>query len=341
VKSVAPAAARAETGEPRFAYLVMTHKAPRQVEALQERIRALSPRAHVVVHHDARAPDVPWGGAPPPSVRLLERQPVLWGDWSMVEATLRLLRCGVDEADADWLVLLSGEHWPVVDLRAWELGTARGGADAIVDADRLPSRLRFGHSDPEANQYLARSLHRWTYFPRPRGGLPHRALGGLMKLSRALHPLYQMEYAHRREAWLVGRRRRRTGLRGITLYRGSQWIALNQKAARRVLEADPGLVDWFAKSWIPDEAFLQTVLHNDRELTVRNAKTTFVLDTPLRPTPGWMRLDLDDVPAVAASGAPFARKIDPVERPDVVLALDGLVERSRAVSRMDTRRSPG
>ena len=190
--------------QPHFAYLLLSHNNPRQVEALARRILDLSPHAQIVVHHDSRAADPPWGGRPSAPIHLVERGRVSWGDWSMIEATLRMLRYAVDQLDADWFVLVSGEHRPAVDLRQWEMTAAESGNDALLGAVRLPAHLRFGTSDFELNQYLARSRHRWRLVSRPRRNAVHRAMGLLMKISTRIRPIMSVEYIHRRDAWAVG-----------------------------------------------------------------------------------------------------------------------------------------
>ena len=282
---------------PRFAYLLLTHKEANNVEELAGRILELSPRAHVVVHHDLNAVDTPWSGHPAEPFHMVERGPVEWGSWSMVEATHRLLRYALAELDAEWFVLLSGEHRPIVELERWEVRTALSGTDVFAKADRLPSRLRFGRRLRNANTYLARSRHRWRVVPRPRRAATHRAFGALMKLGRLAAPLFSIEYVHRREAWVVGTRRRLGTMRGQPLYRGSQWIVLNRRAAEIAVETDPAVSKWFERSWIPDETYFQTILRHDTRLVVSESLMTFVLDTPERPTRGWMRLDKEDLPA--------------------------------------------
>jgi hypothetical protein len=313
-----------------FAYLLLTHKDPAQVEELAQRILDLSPGAQVVVHHDAGAPAQPWAGRPPDRVHLVERGPVTWGDWSMLDATLRMLRFAKHHLRADWFVLLSGEHRPTVDLLPWEASTAASGNDALLGASRLPNRLHWGRHDFDRNQYLARSLHRWWLVGRPRHPAFHYSLGLLMKLSARTRPIVSLEYVHRREAWAVGVRRRTRPVRGWTFFRGSQWFALNRRAALAALSIDPGVVEWFTKSWIPDEAFLHTALRRDPDLVIADTPTTFVLDTPAQPYPGWMRLSLHDLPAAWASGLPFARKVDPLDRPEVVARIDEAVDRQTA-----------
>ena len=154
--------------------------------------------------------DVPWGGRPPDRVHLVERDRIYWGDWSIVEATLRMVRFALEELHADWFVILSGEHWPVTDLRPWELSTVASGIDAFVKANPLPHRLRFGRGDDDfngENMFLTRCLHQWVTMEQPRSPVAHRAIGGLWKLSRYVQPFVAIEYSHRREAWFFGRPR--------------------------------------------------------------------------------------------------------------------------------------
>ena len=197
VERVSPSAPE----RPRFAYLLLTHKGPRHVESLARRIQDLSP-----ARADRRAPrraaaGLPWGGSPPRGVHLVEPGRVAWGDWSMIEASLRMIRFAMDRLEADWFVLLSGEHRPAVDLRQWEASTVASGIDALLGAERLPDHLHFGTADFDQNQHLARSRHRWRLFARPRAEVGHRSVGVLAKLSARTRPLVSVEYIHRREAW--------------------------------------------------------------------------------------------------------------------------------------------
>ncbi len=207
------------------------------------------------------------------------------------------------------------------------------GNDALLDAERLADHLQFGLANFERNEFLARTRHNWRLIARPRRPVVHRFMGLLMKLSWYMRPVVSVEYIHRRNAWAVGRRRRLHPVRDWSFYRGSQWFALNRRAARAALTIDSGVTQWFERSWIPDEAFFQTALRRVPGLVVANTPTTFVLDTPEKPYPGWMQLSPEDVPAALASGLPFARKVDPATRPEVVASIDRAADRERAERR--------
>jgi Core-2/I-Branching enzyme len=308
------------------AYLVLSHKNPRQVEALAQRILGLSPTAHVVIHHDLKGGPPPWDGRPPTRVDFVERSSVTWGGWSIVEATLRMIRFALEQLDSEWLVIVSGEHWPVSDLAAWEAAMLESRSDAFMPAERLPRRLRFGRADPDLNRDLARCRLRWFTIPRPRSTPLDRVLAALSKLSNLTHPLCKFEYSMRNDAWFVGLPRRRGPLAGWDLYKGSEWFACNRRSAEVILRADDRVTAWFRHSHIPDESYFQSLLHHDGGVTIDGALVTWVPPQPPRPTPGWMLLKERELPQVAGSRAAFARKLDPERNPEVMAAIDQLVD---------------
>ena len=340
----APQTDDAPTGtlqQPRFAYMLLTHKDPHHVEELAARILELSPLGRVIIHHDLASEPLPWQGRPPNRVHFVDRRRVLWGDWSIVDATLSMVRFAHEQLDADWFVLLSGEHRPVVDLRQWEEKTAASDVDAFVDASPLAAKLHYGRSNEDDNRFLARCLHRWVTFGQPRLEIGQKGLGGLWRLSRYVLPLFAIEYSHRRKAWFIGSPRRRGRPANLTFHKGSQWVGFNRRSAVTVLNTDTSVTQWFMQGHIPDETYLQSVLYNTPELIVKNELVTYVPEGPERPTAArWMVLDHEDLVTVWESGAAFARKVDPDERPEVLKALDDKVDRDRGIGTPSSMEGP-
>jgi hypothetical protein len=246
-----------------------------------------------------------------------------------------MIRFAHDDLGADWFVMLSGEHRPVVDLRQWERSIMASGVDAFSEAEALRPSIHFGRSGEDVNRFLARCLHRWVTLKEPRYAIGNKVFTGFWRISRYVLPFCAIEYAHRRQAWFVGLPRRRGRPEGTIFYKGTQWIGFNRRSAEAVLGADTAVTEWFKRSHIPDETYLQTVLHNAPGLTVSSDLVTYVPESPLHPYARWMVLSQEELPVVWRSGAAFARKVDPDERPDVIKAIDEKVEderRSRGVS---------
>ncbi len=321
----------------RWAYLVLCHQNPGQVEGLTRRILELSPTAHIVIHYDLKGGPPPWDGRPPARVHFVERTTVEWGGWSIVEATLRMIRFAQEQLGSEWLVVISGEHWPVTDLAAWEADVADSRCDALLPAEELPARPRFGLRDADASRDLARCRLRWFTVRRPRWSPIHRALSALAKVSNLTHPVFKLEFSLRNEAWFFGVARRRGPLKGWDLYKGSEWFACNRRSAGVILQADQGVASWFRHSHIPDESYFQSLLHHDPQLTIARTVVTWVPPQPPRPTPGWMLLKANELPQVTASGAAFARKLHPNRNPEVSAAIDTLVDAGRHRSEVRSR----
>jgi len=307
------------------AYLILTHKDPSQVEALARRIHDLSPRSQIVVHHDRKADTLPWNSTPPQWAHLVERVPVEWGDWSIVEATLRMFRFAHEELKATWCVVLSGEHWPVVNLESWERHLATSGVDAYLPAVLLPHRLHFGPSDLDGNRFLARCVHRWFRINRPRSEFTHKALAGLSKISLWIHPVAKLEFSLRSNAWFLGIPRSRGPVRGWDLYKGSEWLACSARATAALLDTNAAVTDWFRRCHIPDESYVQTILRRAPGLVIDKADVTWVPPEPEISQAGWMMLKTTQLPHIRETGVAFARKVDPSKNPEVIGAIDAEV----------------
>jgi hypothetical protein len=316
---------------PRVAYLVMSHKNPAQVEALAGRILELSPAGEVVIHHDAAAAEVPYGGAPPARIRMVAPIRVLWGDWSVVEASLRLLRFATDEFDPDWFVFLSGEDRPVRDLAVWENELASSRSSGFVPARELTTRPAFGRRPSADDLNYVRYAHKWRPL-RPAHGAGRRLLHGLRFVSVYMQPLWKIEYSDRRDRWFLGVRRRSRLPRDWALYTGPQWMAIDRTAARALFDVDESVTTWFRHTWIPDQGFFQTVLHNQSQLRLRPDLVTYVVPHTTAKRQGWMTLTTADLDAVARSGAAFARKFDPGVDPEALPLIDASIDAARRMA---------
>lgn len=319
----------------RCAYLILSHKDRRQVEALAHRILELSPRANVVIHHDLKDDTLPWDGRPPARVYLVERTAVEWGGWSIVDATLRMIRFAHEHLHREWLVIVSGEHWPVTDLEAWEARVIASGADALMPTEVLPTRLRFGARNKEANRDLARCRLRWFRVRRPRTAAVQKIVSALSKLSDFTHPVFKLEFSLRNDSWFVGLPRGRRPVKQWDLHKGSEWFACSARSASVLLQADPQVASWFEHSHIPDESYFQSLLHHDGRLHIDRSVVTWVPPQPPTPTPGWMLLKAEELSLVSASGAAFARKLVPSRNSEVMAAIDAHVGAGRRALLVD------
>ena len=299
-----------------FCYVVVAHESS-GTERLVRRIRAVSPGARVLVRfEDPDAFDAAAlrrAGAIP----FVSRVRVRWGTWSLTEAMLEALGQAQAMTGASHYVLISGQDYPIRDLRRWEAGLTTDGVDALLEpiADH-PQDWRF----------------RWhaVDVTRPRHAGAYRLVRHAgWRLGTVTRPVVQIlpRFTATDRHWLIGVARPwARPPRGLRVTKCSQWMMLSQRALTRVLErhqADPSLATFFRTVRISDESYVQSLLHAEPGLRITHGETTLKRFPPGRSSPQW--LDVATLRELAAgSTAPFARKVAPDAGPELFAAADAL-----------------
>lgn len=314
-----------------FCYVVLAHTDPEGLLRLVRRIKALSPSATVMVRYDRRdlveAETLRLAGALP----LVSSLPVRWGDWSLVDAAREALTVATEQTDATWFSVISGQDYPVRDLAAWEREVASGSHDVILDP--MPAH-------PQTWEY------RWSSFTLavPQAPPVERLLNALLDratpLVRPVADVYRLDRTGPRH-WWVRRPRRKGAERPGYLYKASQWMTVSREpvqAALRELAEGSDRVEFLRTVLVPDEIALQSLCAaNARHL--REAPTTAAHFQPDAPSPDWLTPDL--LRSLAATGAPFVRKIPPQADPTLLAAADSLADARRDTPTTDRRRTSG
>ncbi len=293
-------------GRPVFCYVVLAHHQPELVLRLVRRIRALSPGSVVLVRHAEpdgflSADQVTAAGG-----RLFRsRIPMRWGSWEMTEGMIEALEAATT-TDASWFVALSGQCYPVLDLAAWEDDLVAEGTAGVVEADLLTDTSRY--------------RYRFTFVSSARSAAFDRVVrGSLRRVAKAAWWYGFDKWQH--TVWLahlprglgygIGVRRRSALIEEIGCWKGAQWLGVSRAVLEGVLALHhdrPELAAHFRRTYIPDEAYLQTLAHLTG-LPVRSGRTTWSRfeNGESHPRP----VDARTVREARAAGVPFARKVDP------------------------------
>jgi hypothetical protein len=263
---------------PLVAYLILSYTRPELVERLVARLRG----GVVAVHHDDRRSTL--GDV---DALRVPATPIEWGHGSQLAAVLRAIDWVRERADFDWLVLLSGQDYPIRPVAEIEAGLAAAEVDAFIQtAPVAPLRLRRG----EVEEFTRRYRYRW----RPVS-------------ERLVAPLA-------RAAPLVQVRRLPSGAYAgfparapLEPFHGSDWFTLSRRAVDAVLGAPPAVTDHFLHTIVPTEAYVHTVLaHSGLRLSNDNRRFAAFTGEAANPRV----LGVTDLDAVLASGGDFARKFD-------------------------------
>jgi hypothetical protein len=288
----------------RIAYLVLSHRNPGQVLRL---VAALSegPAAEVLVRHDPR-----FSSLDETELRRLGARGIHddvdfeWGGWSQLQMLVACLK-RARELDPDWLLVLSGQDYPLRPMAAIEADLARSGHDALLghawelDTSAPPA--------PPEDEFFLRCAYRHYSARLPR--LPGR-----------LRPLAYTRELPRQ----VGIRRARLPFGDdFRCFVSADWLTLNRRALEAVLAAsrDRPLMRFYRRVAIPSESFFASVLLNDSSLRVARDNRRFAsFEGPMTPHPD--TLTSADLDRVLASGCDFARKFDTEIDAEVLDALD-------------------
>jgi hypothetical protein len=217
----------------KIAYLMLVHQNP---QLLKRAIGKISTDGCAFFIHVDRKTDIKdfsaIGGA---NVFFCDqRLPVYWGEFSLVQATLQLIRDALKRSENfDYFVLLSGSDYPL-----------RSG--------KYLQRFLEDHSGSEFMNLVR--------MPAP--GFP------LTKINTLRYPtdMPVRRFATRALSKLgLGRRNFQKSFKGLEPYSGSQWWALSRDAVQYLLEyarLNPQVEKYFRNAFTSDEMFFHTILGN-------------------------------------------------------------------------------
>jgi hypothetical protein len=232
----------------------------------------------IAVHHDDRRCAL----GPVDALRIDPPWPIEWGHGSQLAAIRRCLGWLHERADFDWLVLLSGQDYPIRPVAEIERSLAAADVDAF---------LQIGPVARGRDEFARRYRYRYR-----------RVSGRVAAVAARLDPL-------------VSARRLPSGTYlglparpPLPAYHGSDWFTLSRRAVEAVLAAPGAVTEHFLHTIVPTEAYVHTILANDPSLRLANDSRRFAEFEPGSPNP--RVLGYDDVDAALASGQDFARKFE-------------------------------
>ena len=268
----------------KIAFLLLAHKDPQRVV---EQTRALVAHGDcVAVHFDARSSAADFRAireslADVPGVTFARRVRCGWGQWSLVQATLNMIRAARRGFDGiTHYYLMSGDCYPTKSrgyLDRW-LGES---TDVIETHDFFTGGwVRTGLKEE-------RLIYRHWFNERERPG----AFYGMLNLQR-------------RMGW------KREPPAGLKMRIGSQWWALRAATVEKVLafmRQRPDVVRFFRTTWIPDESMFQTLVsHLVPATEIRQGPPTHLIFSDYGKP---VVFHVDHFDYLRAEDRPFARKL--------------------------------
>jgi len=302
----------------RIQFLVAAHTQPTFVARLCDRLAA-TPDAAVVVQWDcATQPPGRWSGRA--EVRPT-RAPCGWGSGSQLDAMLDSMRALAD-ARFDWLVVLSGQDYPIRSGRALADHLAATSHQLFLAPENGP--VSPPRTPGVEHSYLHdRYFYRYAWLPqRSWSRMPRAARrvvsAGMQRTVRTLSPSGRVRVQRRPDNAFSPGIGVRTTTSPFTAARpcrkGSDWFVLSRPVfddLLRQVAASPDLVEHFHRAYCPNESFFHTLLLPEWEAANAGHNLHHLRFVGDRAHPETVRdADFDDL---VTSGAYFARKFDPTD----------------------------
>lgn len=226
----------------KVSFILLAHEHPAQLKSLIEPL--LKAGSNVYVHHDASSPGnlesdiVKWGfDVYRGNIYHADRVKVVWGEWSIVQATLNCLeQVKLHDTDSDYFMLISGSCMPIKPVELLEKYLQLSGKDHIEAVNA------------QENKWVTAGLQkqRWSKFHFFNWRYQQSLFDNSLKVQRKLKINRDIPL-------------------GQTPHMGSQWWCLRRTTVMRILSlvAKKSVLKRFYRfTWVPDELFFQTLVAN-------------------------------------------------------------------------------
>jgi hypothetical protein len=260
------------------AFLILAHANP---AFLKELVTAINrPPDSIFVHIDKKADEAPFRQLCAGKCTFVaDRETVYWGRFSIIQATLNLIKAACSTGHFDYYCLLSGCDYPIKPVADFERYLSANRKEFITHTpiDTLP---------------LKRKRYTGFYFWENKNEFQKKLNYGFTKIQRVFY--------------------RRKPYKNRPLFFGAQWWTLSSEAIQYILDflnKDPGYNRYFKYTHCPDEMFFQTIIMHSPfagNVVCNNLRCIHFIPGNAHPKT-WTMADKE---TLLASPAYFARKFD-------------------------------
>ncbi len=272
-------------------YFIQTHKNPKQIYRLVQTIKNLSPNAQVLIGHDFTSCHLDFTPLEHLSdVHLLKiNRPGIRRDFSLLQPYLQAIDwLFANNSDFSWLFYLSGQDYPTQPLSKVENFLATTDYDGFIVCVDV-----FGPQSPWEKEEVIKRYYYQHY------RLPNWAKWAKRVLIKALKtqkstpsidlpakntPLndnfVKLKASKVKKFTSISLPAKKTPFNdNFVCYGGSQWHTLSKKCVeyiRDFVKNNHSYVQYYKRTLVPDESFIQTILINNRDLKLCNDNKRYI-----------------------------------------------------------------
>jgi len=226
----------------KISFILLAYKKPEILRPLIETL--LKSGSDIYVHYDASSlfsledESKQWGLEDyDGNLYHAPRVKVVWGEYSIVQATLNALNLAKKNGyNSDYFMLISGSCMPIKPIWKLEEFLKEDGGDIIEAVDA--SQERWNTDGIQEERWESYHFFNWRY--------QEKRFNASLKVQDRLNIKRKLPLAH-------------------TPYMGSQWWCLRRSTVDKILSLiakKPVLKKFYQYTWVPDELFFQTMVGN-------------------------------------------------------------------------------
>ena len=314
----------------RLVYFITSHTNPEQVVRLVKTINKGSPGSIIVIHHDYSCTYLE-----PASFRHMDNLHIFkdhisieWGRSSRINMHLQSIDWMLDHLDFDWMMLISGQDYPIQPFVDIEKFLRTTNYDGFLRGVSLEKTIPCGSDEcmvvnsnggpcidcTQRYYYQYYNVPSLPYYDRIPSILKilSKRMGNFVNRKQSLLKIRSFTY-HNQTRTLVGMRPISTHFdNDFHCYKGSDWFTLSHKCLRYIrefLRNNPKFLHYYLRTLHASESFFHTILMNNPELKIRNDNMRYIRwSGPKVPHPD--TLGARDYDHIISSKKHFARKFD-------------------------------
>lgn len=312
----------AEPEDLKLVFFITSYRSSDQLLRLVRVLQIAEPETHIVIHHDRFKSDIDRSAFEQrPHVHVLTSdEPIEWGDLSLDLARWRVFRWILANLDADWVVLLSEQDYPIKPLGVLRTRLAADGIDAFIEGQPINAIEDAGIRANCEQRYL------YQYASLPTLKAASQLPAGWKEFGyKARNAMAYGVNRYQRLAFVDLRPRElqlptRIGVRvrhppfgeDFPCWYHDPWFSISRKAMEYLIEfvdTHPDLINYYGRTVVPLESVSGTIVCNSAELRVENQ--SFHQTRWSDPASGRPDVyELADLDFLQSSSAVFARKFD-------------------------------
>lgn len=291
-------------------FILLTHENPKQILRLIDRLNVMFDDPPVVCHHDFSKCSLPFESIPRNVTFVKPHVKTAWGEWSLVEATLKSIKQLYAMHNPDWFMLLSGADYPIKPAGTILDDLKKSKFDAHLSAKKLVKGELKTAKDYEMYQRYRSLIFKYPSIVHFVQSIRERKwVTDNIRVKKPIYTRYFIPFSN-----------------DFICYKGSQWFAASRKASEYILKFDESntkIRNYYKKVTCPDESYFHSILMNSEEINVSNMNWRYIDWSENKPHP--KQLKMDDLAKLLESTDHFARKFNLQNNPDVLDRLDEII----------------